>query len=166
MSLDVVSKKIEVLKSLPVVKEEHIAEVIVAAERSVKGRQDGVSNAEARAVVDFYLQAKTTAPSAKLKAPELDPGAVNKLNAFFIAHNLPYGDNKKPMKERILRALDAVVLGAPLSRAPRTGNLQPLRLDDNRLAYVDIVKRQFVLRVGADYFGPFPLDLQQAAHAA
>jgi hypothetical protein len=158
MSLDVVSKKLEVLKQLPVVKEEHIDEVITAAERSEKGRSDGVSNAEARAVVDFYLLAKGGAPSPKFKAPALEPGAVNKLNAFFMAHDLPYGANKGPMKERVMKALEHAKVGEPLARTPRTGNLQPLKLDDNRLAYVDIVKHQFVLRVGNDYFGPFALD--------
>jgi hypothetical protein len=173
MSLDVVSKKIEVLARKPVIKAEDIDEVIVAAERSLKGRSDGVSNAEARAVADLYLRAKAPVASPKVQAPSLEDGAVSKLNAFFIAHQLPYGDNKLPMKERIQNALaerdkSGLGLGVEMARAPRTGSLQPLRLtktDESvrKDAYVDAVKKQFVVKVmdGASepkFYGPFALD--------
>lgn len=182
MSLDVVSKKIEVIARKPVIKAEDIDEVIVAAERSLKGRSDGVSNAEARAVADLYLRAKAPSAAASPKgpaAPALEDGAVSKLNAFFIAHQLPYGDNKLPMKERIQNALadrDAkgLGLGAEMTRPPRTGSLQPLRLSKSdeavrKDAYVDAVKKQFVVKVvegnnssEAKFYGPFALD--PAAH--
>lgn len=173
MSLDVVSKKIEVLARKPVIKAEDIDEVIVAAERSVKGRSDGVSNAEARAVADLYLRSKAPVPTQKSSAPALEDGAVSKLNAFFIAHQLPYGENKLPMKERIQDALaqreaNGLGMGLEMARAPRTGSLQPLRLtksDENprKDAYVDAVKKQFVVKVmdGASepkFYGPFALD--------
>jgi hypothetical protein len=169
MSLDVVSKKIEVLTQKPVIRAEDIAEVIVAAEKSQKGRHDGVSNAEARAVADLYLRSKAPVATTKVKTPVLEDGAVNKLNAFFMAHNLPYGQNKGPMKERIQSALSSLPgLGEPLARPPRTGSLQPLRLtntDDpvRKDAYVDVVKKQFVVKVqeGAAeprFYGPFNLE--------
>jgi hypothetical protein len=167
MSLDVVSKRIEVLTQKPVLKAEDVADVIVAAERSQKGRSDGVSNAEARAVADLYLRSQAPgAASPKVRAPVLEDGAVNKLNAFFMAHNLPYGQNKGPMKERILRALEQQPLGEAMPRTPRTGSLQPLRLsaqgEERRDAYVDVVKKQFVVRVGenadAKFYGPFTLE--------
>lgn len=177
MSLDVVSKKIEVIDRLiqrkVVIKAELIDDVVLAAERSVKGRSDGVSNAEARAVADLYLRAKAPVASPKASAPPLEDGAVSKLNAFFIAHQLPYGDNKLPMKERIQHALAArdqagLGLGVEMARAPRTGSLQPLRLtksDDSvrKDAYVDAVKKQFMVKVmdGATepkFYGPFALD--------
>ena len=167
MSLTVLSKKLEVLNTLTVVKEEHVDDALVAAERSEKGRQDGVSNTEARALNDFFMRAAkpgTSAPTnTKVRTPTLEQGAVRKFNAFFVAHDLPYGENKGPMKERVLRTLESTPLGAALDRTPRTGNLQPLKLDDERLAYVDIVKHQFVLRVGQDYFGPFALDANAPA---
>lgn len=166
MSLDVVSKRIEVLTQKKVVKEEDAADVIVAAERSLKGRSDGVSNAEARAVADLYLRSRAPVVSKKIQTPVLEDGAVNKFDAFFIAHNLPYGKNKGPMKERILHALGDKPLGGPMARTPRTGSLQPLRLsgqgEERRDAYFDVVKKQFIVRVGegpqAQYFGPFALD--------
>lgn len=166
MSLDVVSKRIEVLTQKKVVKEEDAADVIVAAERSLKGRSDGVSNAEARAVADLYLRSRAPVVSKKIHTPVLEDGAVNKFDAFFIAHNLPYGKNKGPMKERILHALADKPLGEPMARTPRTGSLQPLRLsgqgEERRDAYFDVVKKQFIVRVGdgpqAQYFGPFALN--------
>ena len=175
MSLDVVSRKIEVLAKKPVIKADDIAEVITAAERSQKGRSDGVSNAEARAVADLYLRTRAPPSSGPVaKAPVLEDGAVSKLNAFFIAHQLPYGDNKLPMKERIQGALARIDaeggLGAPLPRAPRTGSLQPLRLtkadESPRMdAYVDAVKKQFVVKVidrdnatEPRFYGPFALE--------
>ena len=169
MSLDVVSKKIEVLARKPVIKAEDIDEVIVAAERSQKGRSDGVSNAEARAVADLYLRTKAPATPSKMTTPVLEDGAVNKLNAFFMAHSLPYGDNKLPMKERIQNALATRSdLGEPMVRAPRTGSLQPLRLTKSdepvrKDAYVDAVKKQFVVKVmdgaaEAKFYGPFGFD--------
>jgi hypothetical protein len=163
MSLDVVTKKIEVIARKPVIKEADIAEVITAAERSEKGRTDGVSNAEGRAVADLYLRTKAPVASAKLPAPKLEEGAVNKLNAFFIAHNLPYGDNKGPMKDRIISALDKLGdMGAALARPPRTGSLQPLRLsakgDPQKDAYVDVVKKQFIVKLEGNFFGPFSLE--------
>ncbi|MCC7111399.1 MAG: hypothetical protein IT382_19045 [Deltaproteobacteria bacterium] len=167
MSLDVVSKKIEVLSHQKVVKEADVGELVVSAERSVKGRVDGVSNAEARAVADFYVRTVSPLPvKAKIEVPVLDDGAVNKFDAFFMAHHLPYGKNKGPMKERILHALEGKPLGEPMQRAPRTGSLQPLRLsrqgEERRDAYLDVVKKQFVVRVGdgpeAKFFGPFPLE--------
>lgn len=167
MSLDVVSKKIEVLSHQKVVKEADVGELVVSAERSVKGRVDGVSNAEARAVADFYVRTVSPLPvKAKIEVPVLDDGAVNKFDAFFMAHHLPYGKNKGPMKERILHALEGMPLGEPMQRAPRTGSLQPLRLsrqgEERRDAYLDVVKKQFVVRVGdgpeAKFFGPFPLE--------
>ena len=165
MSLDVVTKKIEVIARKPVIKEADIAEVITAAERSEKGRTDGVSNAEGRAVADLYLRTKAAVPS-RLPTPKLDDGAVNKLNAFFIAHNLPYGDNKAPMKDRIIAALDKLGdMGAPLARPPRTGSLQPLRLsakgEPAKDAYVDVVKKQFIVKLEGstgNFFGPFSLE--------
>ncbi|MBI1945059.1 MAG: hypothetical protein HYS27_05150 [Deltaproteobacteria bacterium] len=165
MSLDVVSKRIEIRNEKKAWKEDDAADVIVAAERSLKGRSDGVSNAEARAIADLYLRSKAPVASTKLKAPVLEEGAVKKLEAFFIAHNLPYGSNKAPMKERILTALADKPLGEPMARAPRTGSLQPLRLSgadqERRDAYLDVVKRQFVVRVGdgpeAKFYGPFAL---------
>jgi hypothetical protein len=166
MSLDVVTKRIDALKEQKVVKETDAAGVIVAAERSIKGRSDGVSNAEARAVADLYLRSRAPVVSTKAQAPVLDDGAVNKFDAFFMAHNLPYGKNKGPMKERILHMLAAVPLGEPMERTPRTGSLQPLRLsrlgEERRDAYIDIVKKQFVVRVGdgaeARFFGPFAFE--------
>lgn len=167
MSLDVLSKRIdEVLTRKKVVKEEDAKELIVAAERSVKGRVDGVSNAEARAVADLYLRSRAPVKSTKVQAPVLEDGAVNKFDAFFMAHNLPYGKNKGPMKERILHALEGKALGPAMDRTPRTGSLQPLRLsgagDERRDAYLDVVKKQFVVRLGdgpqAQFFGPFPLE--------
>ncbi|OGQ10947.1 MAG: hypothetical protein A2138_24970 [Deltaproteobacteria bacterium RBG_16_71_12] len=166
MSLDVVSKRIEVLSQKKLAKEEDAVDVIVAAERSLKGRSDGVSNAEARAVADLYLRSRAPTPSTKLQAPVLEDGAVKKLEAFFIAHNLPYGTNKGPMKDRILAALAGRQLGEPMARAPRTGSLQPLRLsradEERRDAYLDVVKKQFVVRIGegaqATFYGPFPLE--------
>lgn len=166
MSLDVVSKRIEVLSKKPVVKASDVDDVITAAERSVKGRCDGVSNAEGRAVADLYLRSRAHTASVKVPAPVLEGEAVNKLNAFFIAHNLPYGQNKGPMKERVLRALSQQPIGEAMARAPRTGSLQPLRLSgpdqERRDAYVDIVKKQFVVRVGdgdsARFHGPFALE--------
>ena len=165
MSLDVVSKKIEVLSKKPVIKAEDIAEVITAAERSQKGRSDGVSNAEARAVADLYLRAKAGGPSPKIPTPVLEDGAVNKLNAFFMAHQLPYGQNKGPMKDRILAALEKQggSLGEPMAQKPRTGSLQPLRLTPNdaperRDAYVDVVKKQFIVKVAEQFYGPFALN--------
>lgn len=167
MSLDVLSKKIEVLSHQKVVKEADAADLVVSAERSLKGRIDGVSNAEARAVADFYVRAVNAPPvKSKVEVPVLEDGAVNKFDAFFMAHQLPYGRNKGPMKERILHALEGKSLGEPMARTPRTGSLQPLRLsrqgEERKDAYLDVVKKQFVVRVGdgaeARFFGPFPLD--------
>ncbi len=164
MSLDVVTKKIEVITRKEVIKEADIQEVITAAERSQKGRQDGVSNAEGRAVADLFLRAKTGAPSPRLATPKLEDGAVSKLNAFFMAHHLPYGDNKGPMKDRILAALHKRDddLGEALARPPRTGSLQPLRLsakgEPQKDAYVDVVKKQFIVKLDGRFYGPFGLD--------
>lgn len=166
MSLDVVSKRIDVLSLKKVAKEEDAVDLIVAAERSLKGRSDGVSNAEARAIADLYLRSKAPVASKKVLAPVLEDGAVKKFDAFFMAHNLPYGKNKGPMKERILAALVDRPLGEPMARAPRTGSLQPLRIsaigEERRDAYLDVVKKQFVVRLGegaqASFFGPFPLE--------
>jgi hypothetical protein len=164
MSLDVVSKKIEVIARKTVIKAEDIDEVIVAAERSLKGRSDGVSNAEARAVADLYLRTKAPVAATKAPTPKLEDGAVNKLNAFFIAHNLPYGQNKAPMKERLQHALAlrGGDLGEPMARTPRTGSLQPLRLSNadepRKDAYVDAVKKQFIVKVEDKFYGPFDLD--------
>ena len=169
MSLDVVSKKIEVLSHQKVVKEADVGELVVSAERSVKGRVDGVSNAEARAVADFYVRTVSPLPAkAKIEVPVLEDGAVNKFDAFFMAHHLPYGKNKGPMKERILHALEGKSFRDEdaMPRMPRTGSLQPLRLsrqgEERRDAYLDVVKKQFVVRVGdgpeAKFFGPFPLE--------
>lgn len=167
MSLDVLTKRIEVLNHKTVVKEEDAAGLIVVAERSEKGRIDGVSNAEARALADFYVRTVASRPT-ETKAPTraVEAGAVNKLDAFFMAHSLPYGRNKGPMKERILHALEGRSLGAPMERTPRTGSLQPLRLsgagEERRDAYLDVVKKQFVVRVGdgaqAQFYGPFALE--------
>lgn len=166
MSLDVVTKRIESRSQKKVWKEDDAVDIIVAAERSEKGRSDGVSNAEARAVADVYVRSVAPVPTTKVATPVLDDGALNRFDAFFVAHNLPYGKNKGPMKERVLQALAEQALGAPLPRPPRTGSLQPLRLPDvdgaRRDAYLDIVKKQFVVRVGdgsaAQFFGPFTLE--------
>ena len=168
MSLAGVSEKIQVLAKKPVVREADpdLDEVFVAAERSVKGRPDGVSNAEGRAIADFFLG--SNAPLASLKVV-LEDGAVSKFNAFFMAHNLPYGDNKLPMKERIQNALSQRTdLGEPMARPPRTGSLQPLRLtkadeSTRKDAYVDVVKKQFFVKVmdgaaEAKFYGPFGFD--------
>ena len=159
MSLDVVTKHIEVIERKTVVKEEDIEALRLKAERSEKGRTDGVSNAEGRAVADFYLRAVKGAPSPKLPAPKLEDGAVSKLNAFFMAHNLPYGDNKAPMKERIVGALARRdgALGDAI-KPPRTGSLQPLRISPEQDAYVDVVKKQFIIKQAGEFYGPFPLD--------
>ncbi|MCC7073884.1 MAG: hypothetical protein IT383_21430 [Deltaproteobacteria bacterium] len=166
MSLDVVNKRIEITRHRPVCQEDAATEIIVAAERSEKGRADGVSNAEGRAVADFYVRCVAQVQTPKVATPALDHNALNRFDAFFMAHNLPYGKNKGPMKDRVLSMLAKVPLGAPLARAPRTGSLQPLRLPDvdgtRRDAYLDIVKKQFVVRTGegtsAQFFGPFPLE--------
>lgn len=172
MSLDVLSKKIEGLARKVLIKAADIEEVIAAAERSLTGRSEGVSNAEARAVADLYLRtaATTTATSAMSStAPVLEDGAVNKLNAFFMAHSLPNGNNKVPMKERIQGALaQRADLGEPMARPPRTGSLQPLCLTKTdeatrKDAYVDAVKKQFVVKVmdgaqGALFYGPFAFN--------
>jgi hypothetical protein len=133
---------------------------------------DGVSNAEARAVVDLYLKTKS-APTART-APQLADNLDEKFNGFFATHGLPYGKNKLPMKERVQNALaQHGDLGVEMARAPRTGSLQPLRLtktDDavRKDAYIDIVKKQFVVKVmdgGAEpkFYGPFSLDGGPAA---
>lgn len=171
MSLDVVSKKITLIAKKPVIKAEDVAEVIVAAERSERGRSDGVSNAEARAVADLYLRSKAALPTTRAALPVLEDGAVSKLNAFFLAHNLPYGQNKGPMKERIQAVLaQRPDLGEALARPPRTGSLQPLRLTNadepvRKDAYVDVVKKQFLVKVQdaaapatARFYGPFSLE--------
>src|ERR1041384_4814955 len=167
MSLDVVTKKIESIARKPVIKEADIDEVILAAERSVKGRTDGVSNAEGRAVADLYMRTKLATPSPKLPQPKLEDGAVSKLNAFFIAHNLPYGENKQPMKDRLVAALSARGndLGPPITRPPRTGSLQPLRLsakgEPAKDAYVDVVKKQFIVKLEGAFYGPFNLSASE-----
>ncbi len=166
MSLDVVTKRIDSRSQKKVWKEDDAVDIIVAAERSEKGRSDGVSNAEARAVADVYVRSLAPAPTTKVATPVLDDGALNRFDAFFVAHNLPYGKNKGPMKERVLAALEKMPLGEPMARPPRTGSLQPLRLPDSdggrRDAYLDIVKKQFVVRVGdgasAQFYGPFALE--------
>ena len=159
-------KRVEPLTKKPVFKAEDVVDLITAAERSAKGRCDGVSNAEARAVADLYLRSRSHQGTPKAPTPVLEGEAVNKLNAFFIAHNLPYGNNRGPMKDRVLRMLAGQTMGEPMARAPRTGSLQPLRLSgsdqERRDAYVDIVKKQFVVRVSdgsaAQFYGPFALE--------
>lgn len=187
MSNDVLSKKIEVFKSKPIFKSEYVDEVIVAAERSKKGRLDGVSNVEARAVADLFVFVCTKsvpATSAKSAALVVEDGVVNKFDAFFMAHQLPYGKNKRPMKEHIEHSLEKhraallaqrvgegnrplhvgehAELGFAMPRAPRTGSLQPVRLTHNEVAYVDAVKKQFVVKVKESdaeptFYGPFGL---------
>ena len=172
MSLDVVAKKIEVVeRKLGIrapVKAEDIEPVLVAAEKSEKGRSDGVSNAEGRAVADLYIRLKAGKPVAKTatpaQAPAVDDAVFKGIDRFFMAHNLPYGENKAPMKERLNAALVARGndLGEQLSRPPRTGSLQPLRLsavgEPQKDAYVDVVKKQFVVKLAGQFYGPFGFD--------
>jgi hypothetical protein len=156
MSALIVTKTIDAIARKPLLKREDVQQLIVAAERSEKGRPDGVSNAEAREIQLFVAKNKQ----------KLEPEAVNAVNAFMMRHNLPYEANRGPMKGRMNAVLAAREgLGEPLTRQPRTGSLQPVRLTDvdeqpEKLAYYDVVKKSFVVKLEGQFYGPFPLDAQ------
>ena len=155
MSAVIVSKTIDVIARKPILRREDVQQVIVAAERSEKGRPDGVSNAEAREIQLFVAKNKQ----------KLDGEAVSAVNAFMMRHNLPYEANRGPMKERMVAVLAAQNgLGEPLPRPPRTGSLQPVRLsgpgEPAKDAYFDVVKKNFVVKVDGQFYGPFALEAQ------
>lgn len=160
MSLSVVTKKIEQIQLKGSADESDIQELITAAERSQKGKSDGVSNAEARALADFFLRVKASVTSKAGPAIVVTGRGMEMLNSFFIAHHLPYGDNAKPMMELVVGVLKELVFEqqAPKMEAkPRTGSLQPLRIDREKIAYLDAVKKQFVVKKDADFYGPFEM---------
>jgi hypothetical protein len=155
MSAVIVSKTIDAIARKPILKREDVQQVIVAAERSEKGRPDGVSNAEAREIQLFVAKNKQ----------KLDGDAVSAVNAFMMRHNLPYEANRGPMKERMSAVLATLPgLGEPLARPPRTGSLQPVRLsaqgEPAKDAYYDVVKKSFLVKLEGQFYGPFPLDAQ------
>lgn len=159
MSLSIVSKKIEEITLKGIADENDIAELITAAERSQKGKSDGVSNAEARALADFFLRVKTSMATKHNPAIVVSERGMAMLNSFFVAHHLPYGDNAKPMMELVAGVLKSLVLDdqSTLEQKPRTGSLQPLRVDQERVAYLDAVKKQFVVKQKDAFYGPFEM---------
>lgn len=170
MSTHIVNARIDALfKQGGVVDAQALRPVLVAATKSARGRTDGVSNAEGRSLADLWARAQklenpAEVPAEAANALVLVGEAVRVMNDFFVQHGLPYGKNQGPMRARIEALLGDVDLGPPLARPPRTGSLQPLRLQDHdgarRDAYLDIVRRQFYVRVGAGYHGPFALVSQ------
>ena len=68
-------------------------------------------------------------------------------------------DNAKPMMELVAGVLKNLVFEeAPkLEQKPRTGSLQPLRVDREQVAYLDAVKKQFVVKKDDDFYGPFEM---------
>lgn len=158
MSLTIVSKKIDEILHAGIATEGDIQALITAAERSQKGKSDGVSNAEARALADFFTRIRVSAQQGKPIVHVSDEG-LRMLNSFFVTHHLPYGDNAKPMMELVVGVLKNLVYAeAPkLDQKPRTGSLQPLRVDRERVAYLDAVKKQFVVKQNEDFFGPFEM---------
>lgn len=157
MSLAVVTKQIEAIYKKGVADEGDIAALITAAERSQKGKSDGVSNAEARALADFFIRLRAGLSTKGAPAPKVSDRGLQMLNSFFVAHHLPYGDNAKPMMELVANVLKNVVYQGALDDKPRTGSLQPLRIDRERVAYVDAVKKQFIVKETEGFFGPFNL---------
>jgi hypothetical protein len=164
MSLAVVNKQIDAIYKKGVAEEADIAALITAAERSQKGKSDGVSNAEARAVADFFMRLRAGLSSKSAPAVAVAGRGLEMLNSFFVAHHLPYGVNAKPMMELVASVLKNMVYGGAteepvtkLEDKPRTGSLQPLRIDPERIAYVDAVKKQFVVKQVDGFYGPFEL---------
>jgi hypothetical protein len=165
MSLAVVNKQIDAIYKKGIAEESDIAALITAAERSQKGKSDGVSNAEARAVADFFVRLRAGLSSRSAPAVKVSERGLEMLNSFFVAHHLPYGVNAKPMMELVAGVLKNMVYGGAtqepastkLEDKPRTGSLQPLRIDPERIAYVDAVKKQFVVKQVDGFYGPFEL---------
>lgn len=166
MSLAVVNKHIDAIYKKGVAEDADIAALITAAERSQRGKSDGVSNAEARAVADFFIRIRSGVSSKSAPAVRVSERGLEMLNSFFVAHHLPYGVNAKPMMELVAGVLKNMVYAqaqeapaAPpkLDDKPRTGSLQPLRIDPERIAYVDAVKKQFVVKQTDGFYGPFEL---------
>jgi hypothetical protein len=55
------------------------------------------------------------------------------------------------------QAPEAEAAAPKLEEKPRTGSLQPLRIDTERVAYLDAVKKQFVVKQSDGFYGPFEL---------
>jgi hypothetical protein len=162
MTFDPVKQQLDALRAKGRAQGEDVAVLRQKAEKSERGRKDAVSNAAAREIADFFIAAVKGQPPPKMKEPvALDSDAIRGFNGIFVAHNMPYGANKGPMKERILAAL-AARGDEPwpvLETKPRTGSLQPLRLSNDPQvdAYVDIVKKQFVVKKDGVFYGAFEL---------
>ncbi len=156
MSLQIVRQKIDGMERAGKVSAADIDALVLAAERSLKGKSDGVSNAEAREVADFFMRIQRNVTRKNAPTLLVAAEAITKLNAFFVAHLLPYGDNARPMMSLVLSVLEHVN-AQPLNTKPRVGSLQPLALGASGVAYVDPVKREFVVRTPDGFYGPYVL---------
>lgn len=157
MSLAIVQKQIDAIYAKGAADDADIAVMLKAAERSQKGKSDGVSNAEARAVADFFLRIKSGVVGKATPPVSVSERGLQMMNAFFVAHHLPYGVNARPMMNLVAETIKNVHFAPLLDEKPRTGSLQPLRIAHEQVAYVDAVKKQFVLKTPGGFFGPFVL---------
>jgi hypothetical protein len=165
MSLAVIRAKVAQLREKRQITEEDIKPVLeLAARNKENGRLVTISNGLGRELDFLYrsgIEAERSGAASPLMPP-LDPGARQTVNHWFVAHHVPSGENAATMRQHILSMIEkkGADLGEPITRMPRLGSLNPLKLTKaGDLAYVDIVKKNFILKQAGEFYGPFPLAL-------
>lgn len=152
-----------------------------------EAEKGGVTNAEAKAVLDAFNQTAGPKPSSPNPSGCLYTGPIRtaestaKFEQFFAAYNIPGGKNETTLKNQIERTLELVPRGEPLARAPKTTHLIPLLVADNRPvdgprveAFVNAAKGTFYVQytparmfIGGKpndprTYGPFAINAGQA----
>jgi hypothetical protein len=135
--------------------DDDIRGLIKVAETSEKDKRDGVSNAEARELGDFYVRLVNPqfASKDRPRVQASDTG-LELLNAFFVAHNLPYGDGRP----KVMNMVADVIKNAHLvpTEKPRTGSRLFVQVDRSAgggLAYIDATNANpIVVRRDEDFF--------------
>jgi hypothetical protein len=139
-----------------------------------QAEKGGVTGREGRVLVDLYDKAQVGVPaSASSEVTTISRRGVSHLNALFVRHNIPGGENLEDVKTQIQITLGSMLwLGDKVAR-PRLSNLVPVLLQDGgskEVAYVNPRTQQFHLEVtpkegmegpdgpGARYYGPFDLQ--------
>ena len=142
----------------------------------LKATKPALSNGEAKAIGDLYDRVTTqpkAPPGAVICFPMMvDQPAMNRLNTFIAAKNLPFGANKDALKQSINDVLATVRLDPKGVEKPRgLSKLVAVELSDPRMlggpmrrAYVDVATKQFyisedrpILNNATKFWGPFAL---------
>lgn len=166
MSTLSVSKKIKSAMADAFISELEAKSIVKDAERGP------VTVGEGKAIADLFDRGNRAPPPpgmmVTMAIPEhpgdvtMEAGANSALNAFFAKHQIPAGDEKTAMLERIDSSLAKSGWGTQLAAAPDVKKLYLVRLPypegaadyPTRNAYVDTKKGEFYLSVSGGFLPP------------